>query len=1642
MTSPFHLARSIKPALRVHLMSGGTPKKGTIGEILQRGQPIQPSTPTPSAQDIAAARADTRVGNSIVNQRLDKIVPESDRVVGGTYTAGAPNGGRWADLPPSFLNKAGVGFKLTPQIRQADMMHKHALSELARNPDSDFHKAQALQTGAALDEAHKGGDAILQHLWEQAVNESSQAAKHAVANHNVRPLFKSKDWDAAMSLPFRDHLWYELSGEKMAENLPDLTPEEYLKGMDLVGATSARAEPGENLERALGSLSQHMRNVPVDVDLTIPSTVNQALSRSHSGGSSALPGNKTGHFSDTLALTGGVPTRFPISVNDVWVGRMFGVPDDVMSSNQSLHEPMALYFNKIRDMYNKVHGHELPFKYQSWNFQAPSWVHLRNEPSGDAYHQVWGGIINKLKAAGVEGIEGDKITRKALLDPKFADALRRTTPEWRAAHKATVEFGTTQSNVGAQAAELYRHAVETGDQASQKQYLKALTTAMYHSARGKNQPWEILKKAVTGDLSNKSDITRISAPTSDDPFSSGGTFEGAVSPNIRVPLKGMSPEQIAMMHAVIGKHLKQDAMAASVFHPADPNDQPREGHTRGHSLFVPTTDKMDVEDIRKLANGLSAHGHDMSFTNYPNGYMFDVIPRFDDQGNSHGIDHNTLRQVASQTLGNRYPTGHIMAHDFSSVYNPSSEYAGLKRQLLKGIRDDFISQAVKGGASAADARKVLIDPKGSDNLKGASRKAWDTYRQRLSHLATSETAFKQIAKNVEDAHRQFIDDASKRFDKAGAPFIGPLRRNTGGRTRTAYKAGGKVEGAIWHENDAYDHGGSVHANFIPHGDPRREANLDAFDPIRDEHGAPRVFYHGTRAKRDLGSQYARDLLPTPDIKKFKTDSEFGAHFGTKEQSHDTNFVGEESEDRGQIYPVHLRIKNPIRLKDLGRFNRLNVKTQLQDMGHDIDEFASVGEIKDYLKSKGYDGIVYLNRREGLKNFKKGELSPQALNSANDKRFKEVYPEAEDSYIAFDPQQIKSALGNSGEFDPTKPNIHEAHGGAVGFANGGEIDTQINDKERASSEHVTAPVRWQSAPDHPPTKLAYITDAEAALLKKLDLHGSGVRFEDHHGPHGVPSYDGTSQNDAPDSGGGGGGIGSDAVAGGTANDTGGSSGNDGGSGNDSGGGNGNGGSNPFGSGNNNDTGMGGGTGLNFGVTGIAAFGDPSKGFDPNAERPTEQAVAGGFLDSNVFGQQDLAKQYATFAGGNSPLSNPDVSSYNFGENFTPLASRPEAFNLSGINMQDTPMTTMADFGARAMTPQSGWASETPPLSNDQTAPQQQPTGPSLADVMGTNMAVNPLYSGMSLSTSTVPNTYTVNPKDIANQVMTAHSWATAGMTNQQVQDAITKQLGNYGMSLSGNTLTGDLSNPDVQSLLETGGVSPKSFAPVTATNSTTNWGSEGAAPSLGPDGYSLDVSSGVPSAGFADVYGFTPSGTAPAPASAPSADQPPAQVLTRGITIPSSSAPAPAAPAPAYAQPAFPHTPTPDTAYAQDNTSPEASTPPEAAAGSGVPLPPERPQFADEQQQPSGPTGSGPKDQPQRRPRRAYGADGQPLYYQDGQWYDQSGTLYTGKITPWQMGRATGGRTLYPSGIVEHVLAKISAPPPALDPTKVATRGRP
>jgi hypothetical protein len=234
-----------------------------------------------------------------------------------------------------------------------------------------------------------------------------------------------------------------------------------------------------------------------------------------------------------------------------------------------------------------------------------------------------------------------------------------------------------------------------------------------------------------------------------------------------------------------------------------------------------------------------------------------------------------------------------------------------------------------------------------------------------------------------------------------------------------------------------DDGGQVDPAYIPNDDPRRMENLQNFKPITDENGNHQVFYHNTNR----------------DFSQFNTTgSELGAHFGTPNQAANLQANQENPLSGRRTMSAYLSIQNPLRLKDEGNFSAPNVANQLYDMGllsdkiyeKQIDanyrsEEAAYKDLHKAIEKAGYDGVVYLNRREGL--MKKENLAEPSkqiplwlfihANRATDDEFKQMFPEAEDSYIAFKPTQIKSATGNRGTFDP--------HDGDITKSDGGEVD---------------------------------------------------------------------------------------------------------------------------------------------------------------------------------------------------------------------------------------------------------------------------------------------------------------------------------------------------------------------------------------------------------------------------------------------------------------------------------------------------------------------------------------------------------------------------------------------------------------------------
>ena len=167
--------------------------------------------------------------------------------------------------------------------------------------------------------------------------------------------------------------------------------------------------------------------------------------------------------------------------------------------------------------------------------------------------------------------------------------------------------------------------------------------------------------------------------------------------------------------------------------------------------------------------------------------------------------------------------------------------------------------------------------------------------------------------------------------------------------------------------------------------------------VVDKNGDPLVVYHGTSAEFTVFKPWQ--------------------HFGTKEQAqYRLNMV---AAGGGKILAAYLRIEKPLLLEDVGDFDSSGevsaaIEYRIPKLSGLHDAVISVVDsspphfsseeaegngfalIETELRDRGYDGIKYDNAEEG----------------------------AGYSYIAFSPNQIKSATDNSGAFSKQSDDMYK------------------------------------------------------------------------------------------------------------------------------------------------------------------------------------------------------------------------------------------------------------------------------------------------------------------------------------------------------------------------------------------------------------------------------------------------------------------------------------------------------------------------------------------------------------------------------------------------------------------------------------------
>ena len=202
-------------------------------------------------------------------------------------------------------------------------------------------------------------------------------------------------------------------------------------------------------------------------------------------------------------------------------------------------------------------------------------------------------------------------------------------------------------------------------------------------------------------------------------------------------------------------------------------------------------------------------------------------------------------------------------------------------------------------------------------------------------------------------------------------------------------------------------------------------NQGASDFISGNHKSiPPVVFHGSKS----------------DFNSFRHMSHFGTVQAATERLHKIKPLKVFGHDEKEaIYPVRMSMKSPL---DVGKEENwvdnydplLQISNKLRSVGkhkeadslheiyglhphyaNDLEKLSPqhrkinpyeqehMKQAADIIKSAGYDGISYIN---------------------------EVEDPGSRSFIALHPEQVKSAIGNSGAFDPTNMDITKASGGAV------------------------------------------------------------------------------------------------------------------------------------------------------------------------------------------------------------------------------------------------------------------------------------------------------------------------------------------------------------------------------------------------------------------------------------------------------------------------------------------------------------------------------------------------------------------------------------------------------------------------------------
>jgi hypothetical protein len=377
-------------------------------------------------------------------------------------------------------------------------------------------------------------------------------------------------------------------------------------------------------------------------------------------------------------------------------------------------------------------------------------------------------------------------------------------------------------------------------------------------------------------------------------------------------------------------------------------------------------------------------------------------------------------RAALSTLGSTAASG------LSAANRGAGSLLGVQpSQIAQSVSNSFSPETRADASTLLDASQLLPFVGGAKGLVGAGLDAADAARAPLSTLNVGMNIGKGARTLTPDRvmgalRAQGADVHSVEHAPAGAsePTMIVKLKSPLPDTKVHDLASALEQDAIPQYTPGV--GGKLHGpkaadwgEFNPDYFQTGGAGIDSLLQPKGQRGIIGPLFHGT----------------DQDFAHFNHSEDIGYHFGTPDTAN-ARITQAQMRDGANIRPHLLDINNPLRLPDLHTWSPEAVKaelvkakviTQAEAEGTDL---VDQSQVRDWLKAKGYDGIVYKNAAEG----------------------------GGDSYIAMHSKQVQPALGASPAFKSQR--------GAVG-------DLTRQDFENATNPDAPFPQYADAYPENGP-----------------------------------------------------------------------------------------------------------------------------------------------------------------------------------------------------------------------------------------------------------------------------------------------------------------------------------------------------------------------------------------------------------------------------------------------------------------------------------------------------------------------------------------------------------------------------------------------